>query len=96
MSESEREKFQEHFDGILNLVYTLWKNKYVFVVMGSVWATVGGTILHLGIIPLAKPVVRPIIKNMWAKQVAPYDSMTTNFETRLQNLEQSVFPEAEQ
>jgi len=94
MSKSEKEKFQEHFEGTLGLVYSLWKNKYVFVVMGSIWATIGGTILHVAIIPMAKPIVTPIITNMWNAQIAPYDSIKTNFDTRLKNLEGEIFPEA--
>lgn len=92
---SELEKFKDHFDGTLAVIFWLWKNKYVFTVMGTVWATCAGIIINYALIPMAKPIVRPIIKNQWKAMVLPYDSTVNNFNTRLINLEQAVFPEAE-
>jgi len=90
----EREKFKEHFDLMLNIVFWVKNHWLVFVVMGTVWTACIGTIIHVALIPMAMPIVRPIVKNMWVKQVAPYDSMTINFEERITNLENDAFPEA--
>lgn len=94
-TKKEIEQFQQHFKWMLTAVYFVWKYKYVFVVMGVVWAVIGASIIRFTA-PYIAPFVLPTIDFVWTKHVAPYDSMTVDFEARLKNLEGEHFPEAKQ
>ncbi|GAF78719.1 unnamed protein product [marine sediment metagenome] len=94
MSQSEKEKFQAHFLWIVNVIFWIKNHWLVFVVMGGMWTFLLGTLIQVLFIPMAIPVVKPIIEAMWENSVAPYDSMTVNFEKRIKNLESEHFPAA--
>lgn len=92
-TKQEIEQFQQHFKWMITVVYFVWKYKYVFVVMGLVWAVIGASIIRVTA-PYIAPFILPTIDSVWIKKVKPYDSTITVINQRLENLEIECLPKA--
>lgn len=76
-----------HIDYLKDRAEWLWENKWIFGVIAVVWTSILGSLIKFVFIPIATPIVIPIIENRWKVMVSPYDSTVENHHKRIEQLE---------
>ena len=86
----KKHTFKDHYKLLSKVVEYLWDNK---VVVGGIITFYGasiGSIITFILIPIAKPIVRPIIDSRWEEKVQPYDRALMNHEKRILAIEDEL------
>jgi len=87
MAKKKKHTLIGHVEFLKSNLEWAWENKWIFGVIALIWTSVIGSCIKFVFIPVATPVVIPIIKNQWEIMVAPYDSLAEDHHERIEQLE---------